>query len=723
MLKNMSIGVKLISAFMLIALVVLLSGVYQYMRLKEQNEMTVVLANADERVKTVNEVIVFSQLAGKLKYRMMLANKADKLNADHDAWQEGAKNLRLDLESVLNGGINDRGIKLIAIPSPIVQGMIKEALNDYSEWFKVTNEIIEILSNKLKGTADSESLAKIEQLEEKSDTLATKLSTQCMAIRAKMWEINAQRHVTYDALVSSTMTSIIVSIIISIILAAAFGIIISRMITSQMNHVIRYLSEVTEGVRTGAQQITSASAQVSDSSQNIAEGANNQAASLEQTSASLEQMSAMVKQNADNSKQAATMSTNTSKFAQKGKEAMAKMSTAIEKIKSSSDETAKIIKTIDEIAFQTNLLALNAAVEAARAGEAGKGFAVVAEEVRNLARRSSDAAKNTAELIEQSQKNSDNGVVVSGEVAGILNDIVEGIHKVGQLISEVSAATDEQSVGLDEINKAVSELDKVTQGNAANAEETASASEQLSAQASELGDHVKRLGDVVQTTRALIGGASSAGAMISYDSYSERSAPVRIPVTHARAATPKKFIPSDREQKFQPKRRIDTARRVEASIGRRTATAKDIIPLDDSDMRDFDAPLIKWAYGMSVNVKEFDAHHKKLVEMLNNLYAAMNAQHGNDVIGKILNELIDYTQYHFAAEEKLFDTYDYPGKQKQKQAHDNFAQKLLEFQEKFNTGNAVVDVLLMNFLKSWLTTHIMGDDKEYSLFFNRKGIH
>jgi methyl-accepting chemotaxis protein len=165
---------------------------------------------------------------------------------------------------------------------------------------------------------------------------------------------------------------------------------------------------------------------------------------------------------------------------------MKRMGSAIMKIKESSDSTAKIIKTIDEIAFQTNLLALNAAVEAARAGEAGKGFAVVAEEVRNLAQRSAEAAKNTAQLIEESQENSEGGVRISDEVGKILGRIVDGVKKVNDLIGEFNAASNEQSNGIEQVNIAVSQMNKVTQQNAANSEESASAAEELNSQAEEL---------------------------------------------------------------------------------------------------------------------------------------------------------------------------------------------------------------------------------------------
>jgi len=178
------------------------------------------------------------------------------------------------------------------------------------------------------------------------------------------------------------------------------------------------------------------------------------------------------------------------------------MDSAIKDIQKSSDETAKIIKVIDEIAFQTNLLALNAAVEAARAGEAGKGFAVVAEEVRNLAMRSAEAAKNTSNLIEQSVNNSRNGVQICGEVKKSLDEIVGSIGKTTDLVGEIAAASAEQAQGIDQVNTAVGQMDKVTQQNAANAEESASASEELSAQAETMAGIVDELVSLVSGSSA-----------------------------------------------------------------------------------------------------------------------------------------------------------------------------------------------------------------------------
>lgn len=253
-----------------------------------------------------------------------------------------------------------------------------------------------------------------------------------------------------------------------------------------LNSAVENLDTALTQVAEATEQVSSGSQQISAGSQSLAQGANEQASSLEEVSSSLEEMASMTKQNADNANQANSLAGEANGNAAQGAEAMSRMNTSINKIKESSDQTAKIVKTIDEIAMQTNLLALNAAVEAARAGEAGRGFAVVAEEVRNLAQRSADAAKNTANMIEESVKNAEEGVKISGEVSKSFELIAESSKKVNDLIAEIAAASQEQSTGIDQVNMAVSQMDKVTQQNAANSEESASAAEEMSSQAEEL---------------------------------------------------------------------------------------------------------------------------------------------------------------------------------------------------------------------------------------------
>ena len=233
---------------------------------------------------------------------------------------------------------------------------------------------------------------------------------------------------------------------------------------------------------------------------------------------------------------------------------------AIQKIKASSDETAKIIKTIDEIAFQTNLLALNAAVEAARAGEAGMGFAVVAEEVRNLAMRSAEAAKNTAELIDGSQTNADNGVAVTTEVSEILKEIAVSSQKVKQLIGEVSAASDEQAQGINQVNAAITQMDQVTQSSAANAEESASASEELSSQAVELKNMVDVLVTIVGNTGSGKNGTGSA---------KKRKPALKVAAVH------------NAHHKV-----LTSARKTMARAETKVVSPNDVIPLDD-DFEEF----------------------------------------------------------------------------------------------------------------------------------------
>jgi len=232
-------------------------------------------------------------------------------------------------------------------------------------------------------------------------------------------------------------------------------------------------AKMKNNINTVVDTIDQANSQILASAQNLAEGANEQASSLEEVSASLEEIASMTKQNADNSNQAKILAGEARNAANEGDSSMKKMAEAIQEIKQSSDNTAKIIKSIDDIAFQTNLLALNAAVEAARAGEAGKGFAVVAEEVRNLAMRSAEAAKNTANMIEESVKNADGGVKITEEVAKSLNQIVDRIVKVGDLITEVASASAEQSQGVEQVNVAVAQMSQVTQNFSKEAEELA----------------------------------------------------------------------------------------------------------------------------------------------------------------------------------------------------------------------------------------------------------
>ena len=264
--------------------------------------------------------------------------------------------------------------------------------------------------------------------------------------------------------------------------------------------ISRLLREVTVDLKASAEQVSSAAAQVSSSAQSLAQGTSEQAASLEETSASATEVTAMTHRNADNSRSAADLTTRATELVTAANVHLEQMVGSMQEITASSDQIAKIIKVIDEIAFQTNILALNAAVEAARAGEAGMGFAVVADEVRNLAQRSAQAAKDTASLIEDSIAKSHAGKAKLDLVAQGIHDITAKVVEIKNLVDEVKSGNTEQARGTEQIAKAIGEMERVTQSAAAHAEQSALAGEELSAQAMSTNEIVQKLTTLVGTS-------------------------------------------------------------------------------------------------------------------------------------------------------------------------------------------------------------------------------
>ncbi len=285
----------------------------------------------------------------------------------------------------------------------------------------------------------------------------------------------------------------------ALIICSAIGIIIALILAWRIiSSITHKLISIVEVLAESAHHVNSVSQQVSNSAQVLANGATAQASSLEETSTALSQMATMTRQNADNANKTHSTTTNNDKLITAGSTSVSNMSEAMAEINDSADKISRIIKTIEDIAFQTNLLALNAAVEAARAGEAGKGFAVVADEVRNLAGRSAQAARDTTELIEGTIERVRRGAGFASELNESFTEIETGSRAVTGLIGQITTATNEQANGVEQVSNAIGMMDKVTQSNAASAEESAAAAEQLEAQASHLNEMVESLMDIIE---------------------------------------------------------------------------------------------------------------------------------------------------------------------------------------------------------------------------------
>ncbi len=507
-LYNMKIGVKLISGFILVAMIAGAIGVLGIYNLKaiEKSDMEMYKENA----------LALSNM-GEIgsSYQLIRVNTRDiMINQDPE------------MQKVYNDSIQeyDASIKqlMVELDHQITSEEARKNFNAFSESLEAYNIVRDryielIMSNDIAG-------AKQYMLEQRDTALA--VDTNLDALRASVENSAQQKSESNSAMAAKAINTSIIILSIGVVFALFLGIFLSRIISKPLvklvaaadkmadgelditidnigkdevgvlsasfSRMAENLNDVLSSISAASEQVASGSKQVSDSSLALSQGATEQASAIEQLTASIEQIAAQTRLNAQNANEANSLSVTASKNAATGNDQMGHMLRAMEEINESSSSISKIIKVIDEIAFQTNILALNAAVEAARAGQHGKGFAVVAEEVRNLAARSANAAKETTAMIEGSIKKVNDGTKIANDTATALVSIVSDVSKVASLINDIAVASNEQELGINQINQGVMQVSEVVQTNSATSEETAAASEELSEQAETMREQVSR---------------------------------------------------------------------------------------------------------------------------------------------------------------------------------------------------------------------------------------
>jgi methyl-accepting chemotaxis protein len=460
-----------------------------------------------------------------ITFQFALARDEAAMNVQKQAFQADVQQVAGSLDELKTISRDPQVSSLIAALAPSVRTYCEGA---------------EKFQNELRAGDFEKAMATLDQ---QVSPAQQKVETQLGALSEQLFRLSREAGATTTSLIarSDRFGGLGAIAIGSLTLAClVLTIVVTRIIS-------RRLAESNRSLATSTGIVQDNAALVASSSHALAEGSSSQAASLEETSASLEELNSMTKRNAENAQQAKQAAGQARASADDGAGHMRALATAMDAIKASSADIAKIIKTIDEIAFQTNILALNAAVEAARAGEAGMGFAVVAEEVRALAQRSAQAAKETAAKIEDSVDKSRQGAQISADVARSFESIQQQILHLDHLVAEIATASNEQNQGIGQVTTAVAQMDRITQANAGSAEETAAASQELNSQATVLRDVVTDLervmGSATDRTAAAAKPVKAPAAPGIERPKPRTTAPASRPVTIGTHQTTRRALP------------------------------------------------------------------------------------------------------------------------------------------------------------------------------------
>jgi len=498
--KNLRLAVKLVLAFIIVALLAGVVGVLGIINInKISNNDRALYENQTLPLIEANEMATLFQRIRVNARDLILEDEPEKIRERYER---------------VNTFINELKKNAEAFKATIVTAEVEAAFEEYEKAIEVFLADIEEYFDICIENRDEEAYKFVrEDMQESSDAVREAIDTM---LKLKVSNAESQANTNASISQKATFTMIIV-VAVCMLVAITIGIFISNIISKPVAKVVEAaeriansdldvyvdvntreeigklantfnvmalnLNNLIHNINVAAEQVSAGSKQLSDSSVALSQGATEQASTIEELTSSLEEVASQTKFNADNSSKANSLAEIAKNNAIQGNMQMKEMLRAMEDINISSNNVSKIIKTIEEIAFQTNILALNAAIEAARAGQHGKGFAVVAEEVRNLAQRSSNAAKETTDMIESSIEKVNVGTKIANDTANALNEIVESVSMAADLVNQISSASNEQASAIAQINQAVEQVSKVVQTNSATAEESASASEELASQA------------------------------------------------------------------------------------------------------------------------------------------------------------------------------------------------------------------------------------------------